>query len=266
MTSVAGYLYTPDAVSYGPYTSITWHAPITSPAACAALCDDDATCLSFDWCPGTDMGDCNLNKDTAATYPAWWKCCSCMGSGVCWGCSNYEKLPASPPPPSPPPPLPPSPPLPSPPCWEATEPVLLAQSTRCVAPTDAVITAQSECEAAAAAIGKVWVKAVNTNTHIYGCFIHRGDSENSVYFNSKADSTTSTSNINKPICHRALCPAPSPPPFVPPPPIAPPPPAAPPLPCKAYQADACAEWDTDVSTRCRASSQTSWTTPIHLNT
>ena len=104
----------------------------------------------------------------------------------------------------------------------ATAPVLLAQSTRCVASDgDAVITDQSECEAAATTLGKVWTQALSSNVHIYGCLIFRGDTENSVYFNSKADSTRTTWSLNRPICARAVCPAPSPPPFAPPAPIAP---------------------------------------------
>ena len=102
------------AVVYGSSTSLVWYSSSQAPdvASCASFCSANSNCLSFDWCPGSMYGNCNLNSE--GTSSAYFNCCSCMGSSTCGSCDNYAK--ANSPPPSPPPPSPsPPPPSPSPP-------------------------------------------------------------------------------------------------------------------------------------------------------
>ena len=63
-------------------------------AECGLWCDTSASCLSFDWCPGSGAATCSLNS--AGRSHAHYS--------TSVGCSNYEKISFPPLPPRPPPP------------------------------------------------------------------------------------------------------------------------------------------------------------------
>ena len=144
-------------------------------------------------------------------------------------------------PPAPPLPSPPLPP-PSPPCLPS--PALKNANTLCRLELGLeLIVTEAGCQQAAATLGLIWKSTVNSNQYIYGCMVFLVDSTESVYFGSDEEKARSSpSGLMQPICLQGCVP--------PPPPITP-------APCKAWQADACADWDNSPSTRCRSATSSS---------